>query len=78
MSSRSSPETLSPREQHGQPDCTLPSSCLYLLPAVCFTTVGRLGLQKHHPGSPWLAESPASMSAWPELILLITLEIMCK
>lgn len=78
MSSRSSPETLSPREQHGQLDHILPSSCLYLLPVVCFTVVGRLGLQKHHSSSPWLAESPASMSAWPELIFLITLEIMCK
>lgn len=76
MSSRCSPETLSPREQHGQLDCILPSSCLYLLPAVCLTVAGRPRLQKHHPGSPWLAERPAGTSVWPELIFLTTLEIM--
>ena len=37
---------------------------------------GEMGLQKHHPGSPWLAESPASTSAWPALDFLTTLEIM--
>lgn len=51
MSSRSHPETLSPGEQHGQPNRILPSSCLHLLPVVCITVVGRSGLQKHHPGT---------------------------
>lgn len=66
MSSRSSPEPLSPGEQHGQPDHILPSSYLDVLPAALHRTTSAacraLELNTSFPSKPCENESNALYS----------------